>query len=124
MENITKSHRSCWLTCQHKFWSGCRTTDILKHLYSNRQPKVCKHCISRCQTDPSSFLTGLKQIKRSVNCPLCLCVVVYLLKPQKQQRQPFSPRSQQVTVLLPNMDITAIIRSGDHLTFDPLRDAE
>lgn len=74
------------------------------------------------KTIPVLFWQVSNRPKESVNCPLDSQIVIYLLNPRKLQGH-FSPQSQRVRVLLPNMDITDIIRSGNLLTYDPLRDA-
>lgn len=106
--------------------------EILFRLQNGRHPNTSAEQWTAWRTWALLFLGG-KMIpvlfwqvsnrpKESVNCPLDSRIVIYLLNPRKQQGH-FSPQSQQVRVLLPNMDITDIIRSSNLLTYDPLRDA-
>lgn len=106
--------------------------EILFRLQNSRHPNTSAEHWTACRMWALPFLAG-KMIpalfwqvsnrpKGSVNCPLDSQIVIYLLNPWKQQGR-FSPQSQRVRVLLPNMDITDIIRSGNLLTHDPLRDA-
>lgn len=105
--------------------------EILFRLQNSRHPNTSAEQWTACsmwalpflagKTIPALFWQVSNRPKGSVNCPLDSQIVIYLLNPWKQQGH-FSPQSQQVRVLLPNMDITDIIRSGNLLTYDPLKD--